>query len=66
LSIPSSSSTTNTPTSCTPSTLPPSASPGDEGDYLLFNGKCLPVMDFVSVNGLTEELIESICGGEYT
>ncbi|KAF7136941.1 hypothetical protein CNMCM5793_006645 [Aspergillus hiratsukae] len=35
----------------------------DNGNYASINGECLPVMDFVSVDGLTEQLIESMCGG---
>jgi len=53
-----------TPT-CLPPVLPTGANASDPGDYLLVNGSCLPVMDFVYVDGLTEELIESICGGGY-
>jgi hypothetical protein len=67
ISTPSlSSSQISTQTSCTPSPLPTGATLSGPGDYLLVNGDCLPVMDFVYVDGLTEEVIESMCGSLYT
>ncbi|KAJ6489799.1 hypothetical protein C8R45DRAFT_991835 [Mycena sanguinolenta] len=35
----------------------------DPGDFLTVNGKCLPVMDFPCVQGLSDQLCASMCGG---
>jgi hypothetical protein len=54
-SFPASSSTTSSAPSCTPTS--------GSGDYIFIDGSCLPVMDFYSVSGLTDELCESMCAG---
>lgn len=35
----------------------------DPGDFKEVGGECLPVMDFPCVDGLTDQLCESMCGG---
>jgi hypothetical protein len=59
---------------CVPSRAPGGTSPfcnrsgpssNDPGDFVLINGKCLPIWDFIYVEELTDELIESMCGGKF-
>ncbi|KAJ6489809.1 hypothetical protein C8R45DRAFT_1138574 [Mycena sanguinolenta] len=65
--IPSISSSACTPTSAAKRDLDsPHAkrqTADDPGDYLLVNGTCLPVMDFPCVQGLSDQLCASMCGG---